>query len=233
MSVSLKSVLTCAIVSSAICGCAEKDQAVVSASAEIVQAVWHIDNLETIAGHPVTVEGNPKIIDTPNGKAIEFDGIDDGIFLDVHPLAGMSTFTAELIFKPYKDGAPEQRFFHMQEDPSEERVMFETRLVENNLWFLDTFIYSGDQKIPLYAIDNKHETDTWYHAAIVVDEDSFRHFVNGKVELSEQIIFEIQRPGRTSLGVRLNKVNWFKGAIRTARFTPRALTPAEFLTVED
>lgn len=214
-------------------GCAEKDQAVVSASAEIVQVVWHLDNLKSIAGHQVTVAGDPKVIDTPNGKAIEFDGIDDGIFLDVHPLAGLSTFTVEVIFKPYTDGAAEQRFFHMQEDPSEERVMFETRLVEGDLWFLDTFIHSADQKIPLYAIDNKHDVDSWYHAAIVVDENSFTHFVNGQPELSDSIQFEAQEPGRTSLGVRLNKVNWFKGAIRTARFTPRALTPAEFLTVED
>lgn len=111
--------------------------------------------------------------------------------------------------------------------------MFETRLVDDDLWFLDTFIYSGEQKTPLYAIDSKHEVDLWYHAAIVVDRDSFRHFVNGRLELSEPLQFEPQLPGRTSLGVRLNKVSWFKGAIRTARFTPRALSPAEFLTAED
>jgi hypothetical protein len=57
--------------------------------------------------------------------------------------------------------------------------------------------------------------------------------VNGQLELSKEIQFEIQGPGRTSLGVRLNKVNWFKGAIRTARFTPGALTPEEFLAAED
>lgn len=223
----------CVFAGLAMIGCVEKDHSAVSAGTENVQATWRLDNLETIAGYPVTVEGAPKVIDTPNGQAVEFDGIDDGIFLDVHPLAGLTTFTVEVIFKPYKGGAPEQRFFHMQEDPSEERVMFETRLVDGDLWFLDTFIYSGDQKIPLYAIDNKHEVDSWFHAAIIVNEDSFKHFVNGKEELSEQIHFEVQGSGRTSLGVRLNKVNWFKGAIRTARFTPRVLAPEEFLTVED
>ena len=74
------------------------------------QVVWHLDNLEKIGGHAVTVEGEPKVIDTPSGKAIEFDGVDDGIFLDVHPMAGWSTFTVEVIFRPYKDGQPEQRF---------------------------------------------------------------------------------------------------------------------------
>jgi len=197
------------------------------------QLTWRIDNLVEIAGHRVTVLGDPVVIDTPRGKAVEFDGIDDGVFIDVHPLAGMSEFTVEVVFKPYKDGAPEQRFFHMQEDPSQERVMFETRLVDDDQWFLDTFIYSGEQKIPLYAIDNKHAVGSWYHAAIVVDGSSFKHFVNGELELSEAIQFEPQGAGRTSLGVRLNRVNWFKGAIRTARFTPRALTPEEFLTAED
>lgn len=204
-----------------------------SACVRAEQVVWHLDNLDEVGGHALTVEGDPKVIDTPHGKAIEFDGVDDGIFLDVHPLARLSTFTVEVIFSPYKHGEPEQRFFHMQEEPSQERVMFETRLVDGDLWFLDTFVFSGEQKIPLYAEDNKHELDKWYHAAIVVDENSFTHFVNGELELSEAIRFEPQRPGRTSLGVRLNKVNWFKGAIRTVRITPRALVPEEFLTAED
>jgi len=197
------------------------------------QTVWHLDNLTTIAGHQVRVEGDPKVIETPYGKAIEFDGVDDGIFLDEHPLAGMSNFTVEVIFKPYEGGAPEQRFFHMQEDSSDERVMFETRLVENDQWFLDTFVKSGDQKIALYATENRHALGSWYHAAIVVDDHSIRHFVNGHLELSEDIRFQAQDAGKTSLGVRLNKVNWFKGAIRTVRITPRALAPEEFLTAED
>ena len=206
---------------------------VVAGSANAEQVVWRLDSLETIGGLPVTVEGDPRLIDTPHGKAIEFDGIDDAIFLDVHPLAGLSTFTVEVVFNPYKDGEPEQRFFHMQEEPSQERVMFETRLVDGDLWFLDTFIFSGKQKIPLYAEDNKHWVDKWHHAAIVVDENSFAHFVDGELELSETIRFEPQTAGRTSLGVRLNKVNWFKGAIRTVRITPWALSPEEFLTAEN
>ncbi len=194
--------------------------------------LWQLDNLESIGGHKVTVAGNPVVIDTPGGKALEFDGEGDGIFLDIHPLKGMTTFTVEVIFKPYAGGAAEQRFFHMQENESEARVMFETRLVDNKRWFLDTFIKSGDQSIPLYAIDNQHELGPWYHAAIVVDENSFSHYVNGQLELSEAMHFAAQQAGKTSLGVRLNRVHWFKGAIRTIRFTPLALKPDEFLTLE-
>lgn len=205
----------------------------VCGSADAEQIVWRFDNLDAVGGHAITVEGEPKVIDTPAGKAIEFDGVDDGLFLDVHPLAGMTTFTVEVVFRPYRSGAAEQRFFHMQEDPSQERVMFETRLVGEDQWFLDTFIYSGEQKIPLYAEEHKHSIDAWYHAAIVVDEASFRHYVNGELELAEPIRFESQASGRTSIGVRLNRIDWFKGAIRTARFTPRALAPEDFLTARD
>ena len=206
---------------------------IISGCAAQVPVTWQLDNLHSIGGHEVSVTGSPKVIDTLAGKALEFDGIDDGIFLDVHPLEGMSAFTVEVVFKPYADGAVEQRFFHMQEDSSEERVMFETRLVENSRWFLDTFIYSGEQKITLYADDDQHAIGPWYHAAIVVDGADFSHFVNGQLELSEPIQFQPPQSGRTSLGVRINKVHWFKGAIRTVRFTPRALAPDEFISRDD
>jgi len=211
-----------AVASLALSGCAQHDQ-----------VLWQLDNLRRIAGHELTVAGSPRVIDTPNGKAIEFDGVDDGIFLDLHPLAGLSVFTVEVIFNPYAGGSPEQRFFHMQEDVSDQRVMFETRLVDDDRWFLDTFIHSNRQKVPWYAIDKQHSVGTWYHAAMVVDGNSFSHFVNGKMELSAPIQYAAQRPGKTSLGVRLNGVDWFKGAIRTIRFTPRALAPHEFLKAAD
>lgn len=192
--------------------------------------VWMLDNLETIGGHDVHIEGDPVVIETPHGKAIEFDGMGDGLFLDVHPLAGMTEFTAEVVFKPYAGGSPEQRFFHMQEDASESRVMFETRLPEDGLWFLDTFIKSGEVGTVLYAEEHRHGIGPWYHAAIVVDGSSFRHYVNGALELDEKIAYQAQQSGKTSLGVRLNRVHWFKGAIRMVKFTPRALAPEEFIS---
>ena len=77
--------------------------------------LWTFDNIKTIGGHPVQAEGNPRVIDTPMGKAVEFNGKNDALFLDVHPLAGAETFTWEVIFRPDADGAKEQRFFHLQE----------------------------------------------------------------------------------------------------------------------
>ena len=79
---------------------------------------WHFNRLDQIGGHRTSVLCHPKIIQTPTGKAIQFNGVDDAIFLDVHPLAGAEAFTWEVIFRPDVGGAAEQRFFHLQErDP--------------------------------------------------------------------------------------------------------------------
>ena len=57
------------------------------------QEVWIFDRIDQIAGHPTTVLGHPHVIDTPLGKAVEFNGVDDGLSIGVHPLAGAETFT--------------------------------------------------------------------------------------------------------------------------------------------
>src|SRR6476659_10065929 len=81
------------------------------------QITWTFDRLDKIGGLPVKVEGNPKVVDTPVGKAIEFDGVDDAIWIEQHPLAGAAQFTFEAIFRP-DGGAVEQRWFHLAErDP--------------------------------------------------------------------------------------------------------------------
>lgn len=203
---------------------------------ELEQKVWHIDNLEEIGGHPVTVVGTPRVIKTPAGKAVEFagapegDGRGDALFFDVHPLAGWDTFTVEVIFMPYSGGLSEQRFFHMQDGENDDRVMFETRLTDDNRWYLDTFIRSGAEGFVLYADEFKHKIDAWHHAAIVVDGETFSHYVNGKKEMTVEIEYSAQSRGITSLGCRINQVWWYKGAIRKARFTRGVLGPEEFLS---
>ena len=192
--------------------------------------VWKIDNLKQIGGHEVQVVGNPRVVDVAGGKAVEFDGLDDAIFLNVHPLAGARQFTVEVVFRPDADGPAEQRFFHMQEDQSDNRVLFETRLTNDRQWFLDTFIMSGVGNHALFAERFKHPVGPWYHAAIVVDDKEMRHYVDGKQEMAMKLDYQPQSMGKTSLGVRINKVYWFKGAIRTARFTRRVLKPNEFIS---
>ena len=61
------------------------------------------------------------------------------------------------------------------------------------------------------------------------DGTEMRHYVDGKLEMSGPLSIAPLEQGQTSIGVRLNRVFWFKGAVRTARFTARALAPAEFM----
>lgn len=189
---------------------------------------WNINNLQKIGKHSTELLGNPKIIKTDKGKAIEFDGLDDGIFLESNPIEGFKQFTIEAIFRPDAGGAKEQRWFHIEQNEFESRVLLETRLVGNE-WFVDTFMKSGENRLPLLAENFKHPLGKWYHVALVYDGKVMSHYVNGKFEMSGEINFKPMKKGKTSLGVRQNKVYWFKGAIKKVKFTNTALTPKEFM----
>ena len=197
--------------------------------------VWQFDRLDSIGGHAVTVLGNPRVIDTPIGKAVEFDGVDDALFLEVHPLAGAETFTWEVIFRPDSGGAQEQRFFHLQErDPNtgadtETRLLFETRLTATH-WYLDSFANSGESKA-LIDRAKLHPLDAWYHAAMVYDGKEFRNYVNGELQNAAPVRLKPQGPGHSSAGVRINKVDYFKGAMHVSRMTHGALSPDQFLKI--
>src|SRR3954451_4394903 len=95
--------------------------------------LWVFDRIDRIGGHPTTILGHPRLIDTPLGKAIEFNGVDDGIQLDVHPLAGAETYTWEAVFRP-DGGNAEQRWFHLDQNPAtgsdeDNRMLFEIRVI--------------------------------------------------------------------------------------------------------
>jgi hypothetical protein len=202
---------------------------VVAAGCRDGQTVWTFDDLRSVGGLPVTVHGRPTVVEDRAGRAVQFDGAGDALFVEVHPLAGMARFTAEVVFRPDAGGAAEQRFFHMQAAGSDDRVLFETRLLGDGRWFLDTYVHSGAGGVTLRAERFPHWLGRWYRAAIVVDGARVRHFVDGVEEMSAPLDYRAQRPGRTSVGVRVNMVDWFKGAIRLARFTPRPLAPHELL----
>ncbi len=191
--------------------------------------VWTFDRVDRIGGHQTTVLGNPRVVETPVGKAIEFDGVDDALLVDVHPLAGAETFTWEAIFRP-DGGLTAQRWFHLQESGSDNRLLFEIRVIDGR-WYFDSYAHSGAAQQALMNRDSLHPLGAWYHVAAVYDGREFRNYVNGTQEGAAQIHFVPQRPGRSSIGVRINLVDYFKGAIHVARFTRRALPPSEFLRV--
>jgi hypothetical protein len=190
--------------------------------------LWSLDNLKSIGGHPITVLGAPVVIDVAGGKAVQFDGVKDALLVDDHPLAGLAQFTAEVIFRPDPGGAPAQRYFHMDAG-SAGRVLFETRLPGGGQWVQDVFVESRAGNVALYTATATHPLGAWYHVAAVVDGKRMHHYVNGVEESSVALGFTPHPPGHTSIGVRITRMYFFKGAIRLARFTPRALTPEEFL----
>jgi hypothetical protein len=190
--------------------------------------IWRLDNLVSIGGNRPTLLGEPIIIESPRGKAIQFDGQDDAIVFDQNPLAGASAFTLEVVFRPDAGGEPEQRFVHLQE-VDDHRVLVETRLTADGHWFLDTFLKSGESERTLFAKEYQHPVGQWFHAALVYEKGHMRHFVNGAKELEGAVDFKPMGGGQTSVGVRLNRVYWFKGAVEELAVTPKALSPVEFV----
>jgi hypothetical protein len=193
---------------------------------------WALDNLDRIGGNPVEVLGAPQLVDTPAGRAVRFNGESDGLLVHAHPLAGAARFTIEAMFRPDPGGLVEQRFLHIQPEDAGSRILLETRLAADGRWFLDTFIKSGESSQTLYADSWPHLLGKWYHAALVYDGEEMRHFVNRELEMAHATRYEPTRGGQTSLGVRMNRVSWYRGAIRQLRFTPSVLPPAQFLSVE-
>ena len=190
---------------------------------------WVIDNLKSIGGHEVEVVGDPKVVETDKGKAVAFDGKDDGIFLNVDPVEGRGRFTVEILFRPDADGPAEQRFFHIQEDGSPNRVLLETRVPGGGKWYADTYICSGKSQAALNDPKLTHAADRWHTLALVCTGEHMTQYVDGKKELESRIAFKPHKKGRTSIGVRINKVHWFKGAVRLVRISPKALKPEELL----
>jgi len=187
------------------------------------EPVWHFDSLEQIGGHRVKVEGAPKVVD----GAVVFDGVRDAMFLDVHPLAGAEQWTWEVIFRPDPGGAAEQRFFHLQQAGAATRILFEIR-VAGGEWWLDSYARSGEQGKALIDPKKRHALGKWYAAEAVYDGHTFRNYVDGVLEGEAEIALEPQGAGGTSVGTRFTRVDYFKGAVREARFTRRALQAAEF-----
>lgn len=192
--------------------------------------LWNLRDMDAVGGHDTEIVGLPRQIESDAGTAVEFDGVGDALVVGANPLAGLERFTAEVIFQPYTGGLSEQRFFHVQENGSENRLLFETRLTDSNEWILDAFIRVDDRGYVLFDQDSRHAIGPWYHVAIVVSDGLFRSYTNGELELETEIDFVAQKQGKTSLGVRMNRVCWYKGAILCVRFSPQPLAPDGFLS---
>jgi hypothetical protein len=197
------------------------------------QTVWTFDRLDRIGGVAAHAEGGPTIIDTPLGKAMHFDGVDDVLFVDEHPFAGAAHFTFEAVFRP-DGGAFAQRWFHLaSDDPGpgmksgDTRCLFEIRVHDAN-WCLDAFVKGPNYNQTLLFDSKLHPVGHWYHVAQSYDGTTYRSYVNGQLQGEAAVAFTPQGPGKASIGARMNRVNYFNGAVRKARFSREALAPSKF-----
>jgi hypothetical protein len=163
-------------------------------------------------------------VNAPASPSIHFDGIGDGIFVSANPLATLTEFTVEVLVKPESGGPEEQRFLHLQ-DEEENRALLELRLNKDG-WAVDSFLYSNknNSRCPLLDRNKLHPADQWAWVALVYANGQMTHYVNGVKELEGAINFSPMGAGKTSIGVRQNKVSWFKGAIAEIRIHPRAIS---------
>lgn len=188
--------------------------------------VWRLEQTAQVGGQAATILGEPRVMSGPDGKAVYFNGASDGLLVPVNPLEGLAQFTIEVLIKPETGGLAEQRFLHIQDGPGN-RVLMEIRLLGDN-WALDTFLRSektGSQ-CPLLDRTKLHPADRWTWVALVYAHGHMAHFIDGVKELEGDVNFTPMTAGQISLGVRQNKVYWFKGGIREVRFHPEALAPA-------
>lgn len=196
------------------------------------QVVWNFDRLDQIGGNSTEVVGHPHVVDTPAGKAIEFNGVDDGIIVNKHPLAGAATYTYEAIFRP-DGGDAEQRWLNMNQNPAEgtqleNRMLFELRIVEGK-WCLDAFNKSDSGQAALLFRNKLYSLGQWHHVAAVYDGKQVSSYIDGELQGSREVKLTPQGEGRTSVGMRIQKVFFFKGAVAKARFTRHPLQVSEFL----
>jgi hypothetical protein len=203
--------------------------------------VFKFDNLSRIGGMTPKVEGSPQLVDSPVGKAVQFNGKDTGLFFPGRPLVGAKTFTIEAIFRP-EGGDFQQRWMHIAEtdpktgldanpggtsDPNP-RFMFEVRVVDGQ-WYLDAFVNSAAGSKALIDPKKLHPINQWYAVEQTYDGKTYRSYVNGVLENEGEVAFTPHKAGHMMVGVRMNHVNYFKGSVAEARFTARALKPSEFL----
>jgi hypothetical protein len=203
-----------------------------AAWARAAGTLWRFDSLRAVGGRPLELVGTPRLTGSPWGAATAFDGLGDGLLIDRHPLAGAKTFTFEALFRP-DGGAFEQRWFHLESDEGAApgkgttRMMFEIRVVDDS-WYLDAFATGSGYKQTLIVPDKRFPVGRWYHVAQTFDGTTYRAYVDGVVQMEALLAFAPQGPGRAAVGMRMNRVNFFQGAVRAASFTPAALAPDTF-----
>jgi hypothetical protein len=109
-------------------------------------------------------------------------------------------------------------------------MLFEIRIV-NGQWCLDSFATTNGQARTLLNCKLLHPLGKWYRVTAVYDGKTFSNYVDSELQGSGELQLAPQALGRSSIGTRINKTFYFKGAVLMARMTPRALPPDQFLAM--
>lgn len=204
------------------------------AMAQDSPVTWKINSLSQVGKYTPEVLGKPQLSNSGHA-ALTFNGVNDGLIVPANPIEGWSKFTIEFLFKPDGSGPVQPRFVHFQ-DKEEDRGTLEIRLTPKKRWYLDAFLKNGkvnDRGLALNDTTLQHDADKWYWVAMVYDGKILSSYVNGVKELEGPVNFPVMSSGQISIGVRLNKANWFKGDISEARFHPEALAASALQRVKE
>jgi hypothetical protein len=192
-----------------------------------IKTEWTLSDLLSDKAESTEIKGNPGIVNFKNAKAVSFNGSSDAVIVDIMPLSGCKTITAEVIFRPVSSGGFEQRFLHCGEVQGD-RLLLELRSTPEG-WYFDAFIKTGDDQLALIDPGLLHPYDQWYHVAYVINNNILSSWVNGIKELEGKLEHAPLSGGKTSIGARQNEVSWFRGDIYKIRLTDDALASDEFM----
>lgn len=210
--------------------------------------IWYIERTDSIGGYEATKlpdqrpERGPKselpiIIETKEGKAALFNGINQGLLVKGNPLENAEEFTIEMVFRPDTASRKinfEQRFLHIQEAQfPNRRILLELRALNNNRVSYDSFIRYDTSSCTLFdSLKFSHPIGKWYHMALVYKNGIMKHYINGVHELTGEVNYVPLKNAYVSIGARQDPRSWFKGVIRTIKFSKRALKPEEFSEIK-
>jgi hypothetical protein len=114
--------------------------------------------------------------------------------------------------------------------------MVELRVNEKNQCYLDAFLQTDTENLALIDSTLVHPTEQWLHAAVVYRDGVLSTYMNGTKELSGQVRFTdslINPVGKAAIGGRMNHVSWFNGLVKVLKVTPSALSPEDFMHLDD
>lgn len=172
--------------------------------------------------------GSPTVIDFSNThRFTRFNGRDDGLLLSHTPLSGSDTFSITIKLYPHCGGPFEQRFFHIQDEKSEDRFLMEIRMLADGSWYADTYFEYKGSSVLLQEPQLLHAPDRWCEYRVMYDGKQISQWLDGVLESSK--LFEramLPVNGLTSIGMRANKIYPFKGDLGSIELTGGDQYPA-------